>query len=349
MLLGGEVLACAICAPADGQGTLVYRLYAADSVVLATADAAGGAYRVDALIKGSLPAEPIVVKEWPSGGVAPKAGASVLLLYGAATRAWHGVGALSAGRAGWVRRLIALHPASTLAQPDWPARLAFFAPDLEDSEPMVAQAAYEEVAVAPYGAMRQIKGRLSPARLRSSLADPAQAARRPLYTLLLGIAGDAGDAQRMITMASKPAAASGAPAVPALSAALAAVLELRGSAGVDWLEQTYLARADRSEFEVQAAVLALGVHGNDATRVSRERVIAAYQTLAQRNPAMAGFTASDLAAWERWEFGTRFAEILRSAAPLAFAARYPMVFFLLRSPRAEDRAAVQALRAAGRI
>ncbi|MEO6624441.1 MAG: hypothetical protein ABIN37_06375 [Burkholderiaceae bacterium] len=338
----GNALACAICAPADGQNTLVYRLYAADTVALATADAASGIYRLGALLKGRLPTEPIRVGQWLPDGPAPKAGNSVLLLYSAGAREWRGAGALSAGRAGWVRELVALQPATVTTKPDWAARLSFFAADLENAEALVAQTAYEEIAVAPYGAMRALKGQLPLQALRSWLANAAPAQRKPLYLLLLGIAGDATDAQRLIT--GMPVATDAA-SMSDLSGALAAVLEMRGAAGADWLEQAYLARADRSAFEVQAAVLALGVHGGDGVRVSRRRVVSAYETLARRNPAMVGYAASDLAAWGHWEFGTYFAQILRSGAPTAFTARYPMVFFLLRSPRAQDRAAVEALRA----
>lgn len=337
----GHALACAICAPPDGQNSLVYRLHAADTVVLAAADGAGGVVGPGEVLKGQLPSGPIRVSQWFTGVAAPKGDASVLLLYSAAAQQWRGAGPLSAGRANWIRRLVAMQPAALLAKPDWQTRLAFFAADLENAEALVAQTAYEEIAIAPYAAMRALKSRLPAPPLRAWLANAALAPRKPLYILLLGIVGDETDAQRLIT--GMPAATDAA-GLSALSAAQAAVLEIRGAAGADWLEQAYLARADRSEFEVQAAVLALGVHGNDGVRVSRQRVVAAYQTLAQRNPAMAGFAASDLAAWEHWEFGTRFAQILHSGEPMVFAARYPMVFFLLRSPRAQDRAAAQALR-----
>ena len=339
----GSALACAICAPADGQNTLMSRLFAADTVVLATLDLGTGIYRPGEVLKGRLPVEPIRVDQWFPGFAPPKSGSSALLLYSAAAREWRGTGTLPAARANWVRSLVALQPVTVLTKPDWAARLAFFAADLESAEALVAQTAYEEIALAPYGAMRALQGQVQLQPLRAWLANAALAQRKPLYTLLLGATGDDTDAQRLIT--GMPAAADAA-SVSALSAALAAVLEIRGSAGAHWLEQAYLARDGRTGFEVQAAVLALGVHGNDGGRISRERTVAAYQTLALRNPAMAGYAASDLAAWGHWEFGTRFVEILRSGVPMEFSARYPMVFFLLRSPRAQDRAAVQALRAA---
>ena len=61
---------------------------------------------------------------------------------------------------------------------------------------------------------------------------------------------------------------------------------------------------------------------------------------------MAGFAASELAGWDRWELGPTYAQILKSGQSLVFASRYAMVFYLLRSPRADARAAIEALRAA---
>ena len=46
--------ACAICAPADGQNSLLLRLLAADTVALAAPDSDGAGYKPKALIKGSL-------------------------------------------------------------------------------------------------------------------------------------------------------------------------------------------------------------------------------------------------------------------------------------------------------
>ena len=77
---------------------------------------------------------------------------------------------------------------------DWQARVALMLPYLEHREPLVAKIAYGELAAAPYAALLAAKPRLPAPAIRRWLADPALAARRPLYLLLLGIAGDARDA-----------------------------------------------------------------------------------------------------------------------------------------------------------
>lgn len=355
-LLPLPAVACAICAPADGQNTVLYQLHVADAAALAVWEAGRG-WRVVEMVKGQAPAKPIDAAGGPNAvqsmlpvnpaatAVQPGGGAT-LWLYNAAGQSWRALGPLSAARAAWARQMAALRPASLEPPTDWSARLTFFADDLEDPEPLVARAAYEEVAVAPYGVMRDLRRHWPLDRLRQWTTRPALAERLPLYLLLLGVAGDERDAARI--QASLPAAADAA-GVPSLSAAHAALIELRGVAAVEAIERRVLADPSRTSFEVQAAVMALGVHAADGRRLSRSRVIRAYEVLLQRNPGHAGFAASDLASWGEWRFGTRFAQILKSGSALAFASRYPMVFFLLRSPRPEDRAAVQALRLAGQL
>ena len=340
---GLQALACAICAPADGQNTVLYRLYAADAVVLAQPAPPGGAARVLAQIKGTPPTAPIDRIQGPLPEPASGRQMPVVLVYNAAGQSWRALGTLGLDRVAWLQRLATLRPASVAPVADWGARLPAFVDDLEDPQPLVAQAAYEEVSVAPYAVMRSVRGRLVAARLQHWLDDPALVARRPLYTLLAGFAGGAEAAPQMrarMLHATKDGSAA------SLSAALAAYLEVLGAPGVAWIEEAYLSGPGREEFEVQAAVMALGVHGSDGTRVPRERVIAAYARLAAGNPALAGFAASDLAGWGHWDMGPVYAEILGSGRPLVFASRYAMVFYLLRSPLPQARAAIEALRAA---
>ena len=71
--------ACAICAPADGQSTLVYQLYAADAAVLATQE--GGARWQRRNGSGRTAPEPI-------GPLPASSAEPALLLYTAAARSW---------------------------------------------------------------------------------------------------------------------------------------------------------------------------------------------------------------------------------------------------------------------
>jgi hypothetical protein len=126
---------------------------------------------------------------------------------------------------------------------------------------------------------------------------------------------------------------------------LAAVVALRRDAGLAWVERYYLAARQTSDADVQAALLALSVQGTDGAVVSKEQVVAAYARYIARNPQRAGFVASDLANWGRWEFAEAFGAALRSGDAQVFSSRYAMVFYLLRNPRPQAKALVETLRA----
>lgn len=340
--------ACAICAPSTLENTLSQRLYAADMAVLATASPGGNGYRAEESIKGELPKGEIQLHETASAPQAAPTRGSELLLYSVGSQTWRTLGALKKERAAWLKRLMALGPVSALNSSVLPAvwspRLSFLVADLESSEPLVAQTVYEEISLAPYAAMRALKPSLDARKLARWLDTPSLAARRPLYALLLGIAGGKSTAD---ALEPRLLAGSQQQTTAELSGLFAAYLELRGADGVAWMERHYLGDSTRSELELQAAILALGVHGNDGVRVSKDRVVQAYAVLIQHNPARAGFVASDLGNWGRWEFGVDYAAVLKSGGPQAFASRYAMVLFLMRSPAPEARGALDALRAGG--
>lgn len=341
-LTGSGAWACTICAPSDAQNTVVQRLFAADAVVLASAQAGGG-WRALEVIKGEPPKRALTVVGFDPGPASPGEPATWLLAYSAGSQNWRTMGRLSLARADWARSLLAMRRAADTPSDGWPQRVAYFAPDFEDDEALVAQAAYEEVSVAPYAAMRTLKPVLDVGKIARWLAAPGLAARRPLYTLLLGVAGDdAAAAALQGRLLGRTVELN----LGEHSGLFAAYLEIRGRTGLEWVEQQFLRDPTRSDQALQAALLALSVHGNDGVRLFRERVVQAYATFIRHNPARAGMVASDLGNWERWEFVPDYAAILKSGALLTFASRYGMVFYLMRSPTPAAREALDALRSA---
>ena len=117
---------------------------------------------------------------------------------------------------------------------DWRARVALTLPYLENAEPLVAEAAYGEVAAAPYAAMRSAKPQLHARVVRAWLADPKLAARSRLYLLLLGLAGNTAD---VAALEQRLDAAWKSGDVTNLASMLAADLELRGAARITWIDE----------------------------------------------------------------------------------------------------------------
>src|SRR5262245_45243644 len=221
----------------------------------------------------------------------------------------------------------------------WRERLALVVAYLEHPEPLAAEIAYGEISRAPYVAMRTLKPHLEPARIASWIDDPERSSRHVTYLLLLGIAGasdTAAGVQQRIDTAWKSNDATN------LAALLAADLELRGPSRVGWIEQKYLVERRRTFAEVEAALLALGVHGGANAAVPRERVIQAYRLfINERNP-MAGLVAQQLAEWEHWDATPEYVSLLKSDVPRDPASHFAIINYLQRSPHPAARAALES-------
>src|SRR5206468_309145 len=99
---------------------------------------------------------------------------------------------------------------------------------------------------------------------------------------------------------------------------------------------------------LEAVLLALSVQGGANATIQRERVIASYRTFIKIHKPLAGFVAQDLAAWNYWDAGPEYLALMRSNLEQHPASRYAMLNYLKQRPRAETKAAVNALVTAGR-
>jgi hypothetical protein len=339
--------ACAICAPSAEQNSLVFRLFAAQSALLAEPTPTPDSYQPVHGVKGALPAGVLTPSEKLPNAQSPTPQDVVLLLQNSGSNTWLDAGVVPLERLHWLRRLATLRPTPfvTPTDPGWPERVQLFVQDLEHPIPLLAQTAYDEIAVAPYTVMRTLQPALDAEKLSQWLTAPELAARRSLYNLLWGFAGNAQTAEAL----EKHIQASKGLNKADLSSMLAALLELRADAAVQWIEAEYFQSVQRSDVELQSAILALAVHANDQKKISRERVVQSFAVLVQNNPSRAGFVASDLGNWGRWEFVNSYMALLKSGQQQSFASRYAMVLYLMRSPSDEARNALEQLRAAGAL
>lgn len=297
-------------------------------------------------MRGAYPAGVLDNVSVADGGLPPKAGTPVVLAQSGGT--WRMMAAMPLERAAWVRQLIALRrpPDANPADTDWGVRFAFFAPDLEHPVSAIAQVAYEELSQAPYAAMRAASRSYASFPLAQWLARPELAERYPLYGLMHGFVASADHA---VTLRNRLLASSSRESLATNSAFMAALVELQGQSGLAWLTQHYLRDSNRQDTEVQAALLALRVHVTDGRRVDRAVATEAIRAYVQSNPHRAGFAASDLGDWGQWGFVADFEQLLDSDKPQVFASRYAMVLYLLRNPLPESKAALERLRAKGRL
>jgi hypothetical protein len=227
-----------------------------------------------------------------------------------------------------LRELALPRPAAADAA-TWQRRVERVLPHLPSTEPLLAEIAYAECAVAPYVALRAARPGLDRAWLRRAADDPALASRRSLYVLLLGIAGNASDAAAIDARIDVAWRTHG---ITDLASQLAATLELRGPARVTWIEQHYLLDKSRLTPEVQAALLALSVHGHAGGVIPRQRVIEAYRVFMREHPPIAGLVAADLAAWQYWDATPDYAALLASGVRQQYASQAAIVAYLRQSP-----------------
>lgn len=329
--------ACPICVRGTAT-TTAQQLALAERALIVLPAMGGTEMRVVAVIKGGGRANDLVQAAVPGlEEAAARESAPLLVVQLNSLSSWSMIGSVGSEHADWLRRVTVATLRANGSDAQWDDRIALLLPYLDHHEPLLAAIAYSELAAAPYVALRSLKGKLDPARYARRIDDPG---RQQLHTLLYGIAGGAQDVdpiERRIGMAWKRNDATN------LGALLAADLELRGSSRIAWIEKMYFADRGRTLPEIQAALLALSVHGTANAAVPRERVIQAYRLFMKERKPMAGFVAQDLAGWNYWDAGTEYLALLKGNAMPDPASRLAVVAYLMQSPRADAKAAVKSL------
>jgi hypothetical protein len=261
---------------------------------------------------------------------------------------WTSLGAIPADHADWLRQLTAtlavpgerqrvswpmnMQTSATLSYAGWRQRIALTLPHLDDRDALAASIAWGEIARAPYAALDAARARIDANTVEGWLDDPKLVPRRAVSTLLLGFVGGPEDADRL---EKRIDAASGSHDTTDLSAMIGADLELRGPSRVDWVEAAYFADRKRTLPEIEAALLALNVHGDANRTVPRERVIQAYRAFIAKRPAMAGFVAPQLADWGCWDAVPDYQALLRSNAIKDPASEFAVTVYLQRAAAAK--------------
>jgi len=321
--------ACPLCLGAY-QSSKAEQLVERNRVVLAVP--ASGGYRVVDVVKGAQPADgridaaAVQLKVEPDGSGRP-----LLLVNDTAWPMWVSIGAIGGEHARWLRTIAGGKPATAMHAQEWRDRVALALPYLESPDPLAAEIAYGELASAPYAALLTVKSRIAAPKVREWLADPSLASRRPLYLLLLGIAGDTTDAAKLDARLD---AAWRAGDATHLGSAIAADLQLRGPQRVAWVDDHYLRDRKRSTLEIEAALLALSVHGNADAAIPRDRVIASYRAFIEQHQDIAGYVAQDLAAWQFWDAVPAYVAIMKSDLRQQYPSRLAIVAYLRQSPHA---------------
>jgi hypothetical protein len=301
-------LACPVC---EGTGprvlTLVQNLADSDIAVVAQPTEAPRRFRITFVIKGqALVDQPvqILAEDMPWNGLNGVGG--VVLARHAFMRRWKPVGMIASGREDWLLALARMRRTAQMTPGEWVERVRFFAPQLDDPEPLIAETAYGEVARAPYAAMLELRGSLTTSRVESLLLS-GRADRRALPMLLAGILG----ARDLVAESLRTALARGDTAI--LGAAITASLEIRGPAGLADIE-TFLTDRTRPVAQRRPGLMALRVLAEADPERWRPSVLAVYGRAIMAAADLAGYAAADLEVLSAWDMGWALTAVLERQA-----------------------------------
>jgi hypothetical protein len=223
-------------------------------------------------------------------------------------------------------------------------RLAYFAPLLENSNPLVAEDAYLEFAHAPFEQVAAAAELLPMQRIATWLVDPTVPAhRKGFYGLALGLAQDPKVRQanaahlRELILAPEDDFRSGFDGI------LGGYLLLEGLGGLDLVESRYFANAQAAVGDVRHALTALRFYHEYGHEISPQQLSAAVRKLLVR-PEFAEAAIVDLARWQAWDALSAIANLYGDREYAEPATQRAIVGYLLACPLPAARDALHQLR-----
>ncbi len=218
-------------------------------------------------------------------------------------------------------------------------RLDFFQDYFEHEESILAFDAYDEFARAPYEDLIALNERMHHDKLIAWIQDPETSVnRRRLYFTMLGVCGTDDDVkilEELIKSGDRKKRAG-------LDALIACYLNLKGEAGVDLIEETFLVDKEVDYVDTLAAVMALRFHGTEVEIVSKKRIVSAIRHLLDR-PKMADMIIPDLARWEDWSVMERLVQMFKDADDETNWLRVPVISYLRACPKPEAKEFIDEL------
>ena len=219
-------------------------------------------------------------------------------------------------------------------------RLVFFQDFFEDKESVLAFDAFDEFARAPYEDLIAMKDQMDHDKLVGWIKDKRTSInRRRLYFTMLGVCGTKDDIALLEDLIKSDSRKKQA----GLDALIACYLNLKGEAGVDLIEETFIADEEADYIDVLHAVTALRFHGTEVEIISKKRIVKAVRQLLER-PKYADMVIPDLARWEDWSSMETMVKLFKEADPESNSwLRVPVITYLRACPKPEAEAYIEEL------
>lgn len=220
------------------------------------------------------------------------------------------------------------------------ARLRFYQSFLEDKDSMLARDAYDEFAIAPYDAVRKLKGEMNHDQLVGWIQDPEMPAdRKRLYLTMLGVCGSEADLPMLEAMlrSDQKSTRSG------LDALIACYLTLAGEGGLPLVNELFLENKKSPYADTYAAIMAIRFHGTEGDTIARSALLPSLHAVLDRTD-LADLVIPDLARWGDWSQIDRLVQLFTEADKDNNWVRVPVVNYLRACPLPEAEAALAKLK-----
>ena len=219
----------------------------------------------------------------------------VILVQEQESGSWRSLGIASDDFESVVRRIL-LHAPAWQVDSGREKRVEFFLPLFGHDDPQIYRLAYLEMGRAPYQVIRRL-GRVAPReQYAAMLGDKKYLQWRPLAILLLAQSESAEKGQSIWDSLES---AQRFQLTTNLAAWATAAIEIDGDKAIEYLQEHYCRRSDRTPEELREVVKALSLQGTQDNGALRDRIIAAYRVLLENHPATAELVSRDLDAWQR--------------------------------------------------
>ncbi len=224
--------------------------------------------------------------------------------------------------------------------PDNPLeRLRFYDDFLQDAESMLARDAYDEFAIAPYDAVRQLGPEMNHDQLVKWIRDPEMSTdRKRLYLTMLGVCGTEKDLpflEEMLRSTQKSTRGG-------LDALIACYLTLAGEKGLPLINELFLANLKAPYADTYAAIMAVRFHGTEGDVIPRSALLESLHHVLQRKD-LADLVIPDLARWSDWSQIDQLSKLFIDADPDNNWVRVPVVNYLRACPLPAAKQALQKL------
>ena len=245
---------------------------------------------------------------------------------------WWAIGPVSKQAVEHVRKLPML-PASGKE------RLSYFLPLLTYQDKLLKDDAFNEFALASIADLYALESVLSPDEVMNVIKAPATSKElKRLHWTLLSICGQPKDAPFVREAIAKQLRESTDEI--GLDSALSCFIALGGEAALSFIDDKILKNPNARYSDVNAAVLAIRVHGTELNFVPQKRLLQSFALLLNK-PDLADLVISDLARWQDWSHVDSLLKLYAEPLEKSQYLRVPVVRYLQACPTA---AAVTALK-----